>query len=186
MQLEYPPIYSFPPLYTRQPNKIIRTKQIESWITIILDLASKNKLWTISKDGTIENSLNIFQNNDIGRSVPPLFIVEIMKIMFTNGQLVSKSDKKSDFDSDLSNEFYILWKPIESWGSLILEWFETSNKMNQVVTLYELGEGDESIGWEFHEMPAPLLVKSLKNLVSRNRCTLIKDENDKYIAMKVI
>ena len=110
--------------------------------------------------------------------------------MLSKAQLLVKDDPKRKIkvvsnSNSTELEFFVLWKSLDAWGSMLLEWFEMCGKLSQVVTLYELGDGDESVGWEFHGMPSGLLVECLKVLVRRGRATLIKDE-DRYIAVKVV
>lgn len=184
-----PPIYAFPPLYTRQPNAIIRNKQIDSWEEILLTTARENGLWEIDTEGKFTSQTtqelpphlqgSIFSNESIGRTVPPLFIKEILSHMLTKGSLVQGG-------SDTTSAYLVLWKNMDSWASLMLEWCETTNKLGQVVTLYELTNGDESIGWDFHGMPQGLAARCLRLLVKRGRATMLQDEYDRDIAVKVI
>ena len=53
-QLDFPPIYQFPPLFTRQPNKTIRNKQIETWINIIVTNCERCKIWVMNKNGDMK------------------------------------------------------------------------------------------------------------------------------------
>lgn len=183
--MEFPPIYSFPPLYTRQPNAIIRNKQIDSWIDIIISISKQNVFWEIDQSGKFQSSeTSIFNNSNINRVVPPLFIKEIFTRMISNNQLISTTNTKTK-DVDTTS-YFILWKNLDSWASLLLEWFETTNKLNQVITIYELTNGDESIDWEFHSMPNELIIKCLLVLVKRGRATMLQDEYNKNIAIKVV
>ena len=206
--MQFPPIYSFPPLYTRQPNQITRNKQIDTWSQLIITTAQSLSAWEIDQKGKFKVSndkdkgnlhkSSIFHNEEINRSVSQMFIDEILSSMLSKAQLLVKDvDPKrkiqivSSNNNDSGNtelQFFVLWKSLDAWGSMLLEWFETCGKLSQVVTLYELSMGDESIGWEFHGMPSGLLVECLKVLVRRGRATLIRDEDagDRYIAVKVV
>lgn len=170
-----PSIYQFPPLYTRQPNLLIRQKQLETWVDIIAEYCKENKQWIVSREGDVGDSANIFRNTEINRSVPQLFVNEIWSEMVSKGKAIAHE-----------TSYYVLWRDMDSWSSLILQWFETVGKLNQVVTLYELVESDETLEWEFHGMPEPLLQKCLKPLCVRNRATLMKDENGVPVAIKVV
>ncbi|CCK69882.1 ESCRT-II subunit protein VPS25 KNAG_0D01300 [Huiozyma naganishii CBS 8797] len=188
--MEFPPIHSFPPLYTRQPNKLVRNKQLETWAGIILDNAKKLHRWEIDKTGRFERGgPSIFTSESIGRAVPQLFINEIWRHMQRNNQIILRDESLQwgvldDADADAS--FYVLWRPLDAWTSLILEWFDTANQMGKVVTFYELAQGDESLDCEFHGIPEPLLLRILKPLVKRGRATMLKGDNDQYVAIKVV
>ncbi|CAI4839196.1 BGP_1a_G0030420.mRNA.1.CDS.1 [Saccharomyces cerevisiae] len=198
-----PPVYSFPPLYTRQPNSLTRRQQISTWIDIILQYCKTKKIWYMSVDGTVINdneldsgstdnddskkiSKNLFNNEDIQRSVPQVFIDEIWSQMTKEGKCLPIDQSGRRSSNTTTTRYFILWKSLDSWASLILQWFEDSGKLNQVITLYELSEGDETVNWEFHGMPESLLYYCLKPLCDRNRATMLKDENDKVIAIKVV
>ncbi|QHS74329.1 ESCRT-II subunit protein VPS25 [Saccharomyces paradoxus] len=198
-----PPVYSFPPLYTRQPNSLTRRQQISTWIDIISQYCKCKKIWYMSADGAVVNdnsldsgntdnddskkvSKNLFNNEDIQRSVSQVFIDEIWSQMAKEGKClpIDQSGRKSN--NTTTTRYFILWKSLDNWASLILQWFEDSGKLNQVITLYELSEGDETFSWEFHGMPENLLYYCLKPLCDRNRASMLKDENDKVIAIKVV
>ncbi|EDO18822.1 hypothetical protein Kpol_1028p98 [Vanderwaltozyma polyspora DSM 70294] len=184
-----PPVYSFPPMYTRQPNSLIRRQQINSWIDIITQFCEGRKCWSMNAEGKpiYEDHSNVtnedkklFTNVELQRTVPQVFVDEIWTQMCQDGKALRYEDGKN------SSMYYILWNSLDLWASLILQWFETSVKLNQVVTLYELSQGDETINWEFHGMPELLLVKCLKPLCNRNRATILKDDNGKPVGVKVI
>ncbi|CAI4043984.1 ESCRT-II subunit protein VPS25 SKDI_10G3020 [Saccharomyces kudriavzevii IFO 1802] len=198
-----PPVYSFPPLYTRQPNSLTRRQQISTWIDIISQYCKGKKIWYMSADGTVMNDntsgsentddddskkarKNLFNNEDIQRSVSQVFIDEIWSRMVKEGKClpIDQTGKKSG--NATSTRYFIMWKSLDNWASLILQWFEDSGKLNQVVTLYELSEADETLDWEFHGMPENLMYYCLKPLCDRNRATMLKDENGKVIAIKVV
>ncbi|CCH61802.1 hypothetical protein TBLA_0F02630 [Henningerozyma blattae CBS 6284] len=197
MASAFPPVYSFPPLYTPQPNALIREQQVSTWIDIILQYCKSKDSWCMTFEGSVidlstlmieiatqgipKERESIFKNNDIQRAVPQSFMEEIWKKLVSDGKAIS-----TDIKTKNSRTFYIFWKNVDSWASLILQWFETTTKLNQVVTVYELTQGDESIGWEFYGMPEPMMIHCLKPLLARNRATLMKDEMGKVVAIKVV
>ncbi|QLG71461.1 hypothetical protein HG535_0B05030 [Zygotorulaspora mrakii] len=191
-----PAIYSFPPFFTRQPNALIRKQQITSWIEVILQYCKLKKCWSMTVEGSpVEGNPNdsninpltggtdnsIFTNSEIQRSVPQVFVEEIWCQMCEENKAVGADQGPKD-----SSRYYILWRNFDSWASLVLQWFEDAGKLNQVVTIYELTQGDETMTWEFHGMPEQLMAYCLKPLEQRNRATLINDERGKPIAVKVV
>lgn len=185
MNKQLPPIYSFPPLYTRQPNALIRQQQLDTWCDLVVQYAKQRRAWCMGSDGTTiaqegslddsqDNEESIFLNSQIQRSVPSPFVEEIWARMLQSGKVIKRQ-----------NGYYVLWKDLDSWSSNILQWFETTGKLNQVVTIYELLEGDESIGWEFHGMNPELCEMCLEKLCSRGRATTLK-ENGKIMGVKVV
>lgn len=97
--MSLPPIYSFPPLYTRQPNSIIRRQQISSWMDLILQYAKSHNAWSMSaegsivKEGTESVQESLFVNDEIERSVPQIFINEIWSAMCQEGKAIG-TDKE--------------------------------------------------------------------------------------------
>ncbi|SCU78481.1 LAFA_0A06810g1_1 [Lachancea sp. 'fantastica'] len=175
-----PPIYNFPPLYTCQPNVLIREQQLTTWCDLLLEFSKKNKAWCLSQEGTIVGELetsakSIFKNETIQRTAPAPFVDQIWNRMV-------ETKKAVKFDN---GQYLILWRSLEHWSSVFLQWFETAGKLNQVVTLYELLEGDETLEWEFHEMPQKLCELCLQKLRDRGRATLLKEQN-KIVGVKVL
>ncbi|CCE63144.1 hypothetical protein TPHA_0E00480 [Tetrapisispora phaffii CBS 4417] len=193
---ELPKVYYFPPLYTRQVNSLIRRQQIDTWIDLILQYAKSMNCWMMTSEGNLiqtkideltgsdSNAIekkSLFVNETIQRSIPHTFVEEIWTHMVENGKAI-----RTEHDIESNSVYYIMWKGVDLWSSVILQWFETAVKLNQVVTLYELSQGDETIGWDFHGMPEPLLAKCIKSLCDRQRATIMKDEYGKPVGVKVI
>lgn len=179
MTEKLPPIYNFPPLYTLQPNVLIREQQLNTWCDLILEFAKTTAAWCMSQEGSIikdsENSdMSIFRNESIQRAVPAPFIEQIWSKMVQTEKALK-----------LNGVYLILWKSVDHWSSQILQWFETSGKLNQVVTLYELLEGDETLGWEFHGMHSSVCEVCIQRLCDRGRATLLKEQN-KIMGLKVV
>lgn len=178
MVLELPPIYNFPPLFTPQPNVLIRKQQLDTWTELIVQYCQNNKLWLMSHDGQLKLSdkkQSLFNNQHINRSVNSLFIDEIWSVMLKNNKAIKYDETK----------YFILWKSLESWASLILEWCEIHGKLNQVITIYELIEGDESHTWEFYGMNEVFCEIVLNNLVERGRASILKDK-DRVMGVKIV
>lgn len=178
MSEELNQIYDFPPLYTRQPNSLIRKQQLNSWTDIILNYARENRIWLMSHDGKPldpEQDYCIFINKKIQRYVQGPFIDEIWSHAVQKGFAVRRS----------ADSYFIFWKSLDSWSSLILQWFETGGKLNQVTTIYEIVSDEQSANYEFHGMNESVCELVLSKLVESGRASLIRN-NDKVVAVKVI
>ncbi|KAK5781476.1 ESCRT-II subunit protein VPS25 PWA37_003628 [Arxiozyma heterogenica] len=203
-QLDLPPIYQFPPLFTRQPNKTIRNKQIETWINIILTNCERCKIWVMSKNGDMKlinkdteliETINIFQNSKINRSCSQIFVNEILLTMKRQNQILNKDGKPPTIlntnttvendDTVYDDDFFIMWKSLDQWANEILYWFERTTQLNKVVTFYEIVSNEENSEESFYSMPESLLYQVLKILVKRGRATMLKDDS-KYVAIKVV
>lgn len=71
-----------------------------------------------------------------------------------------------------------MWRSAREWGSIILRWIEESGQNGSVVTLYELNEGDETDGLEFHGIGTEILTRALRSLESTGKAQLMSDEEE--------
>lgn len=185
MTLETPQIYKFPPLYTPQSNKLIRKQQLQSWQSIILQSCAQLSKWCINRSGKIYDTetgqliFSIFENTEINRSCNLEFQQEIWSFMIQNGSALPLKD------SEDSNMMAIFWESLDSWSSLILEWCESSGKLNQVITIYEICESDENRSCKFYGMPSSFCQLVLQRLVDRGRATLLKDQG-RFVGVKIV
>ncbi len=65
--IELPSIYSFPPLFTRQPNTQTYTAQKAAWTKLILGYYRSKRLWRIDVNQETIEKVPIFSNIDIQR-----------------------------------------------------------------------------------------------------------------------
>ncbi|AMD20433.1 HDL311Wp [Eremothecium sinecaudum] len=178
MNTQFPAIYDFPPLYTRQPNSLIREQQLDTWVDVLLQYAKANRIWLMASDGhplDPRGEQSIFVNFKLDRQVQGPFTQEIWSHALRKGVVLK----------DANDSYFILWKSLESWSSLMLQWFETCGKLNQVVTIYEIVSGDDSSTWEFHGMNERVCELALGKLVERGRATLIR-KDAKVVAVKIV
>ena len=116
---EFPKIYSFPPLYTEQPNTTIQSQQLDSWTSIILQFCQYYKITTLTLDLTPKHSQyeqitiselpNLFNNKSINRLVSPEFQKKIINHLI---------HLKSNLYQSQKPQFgiFILWKSLVEWG----------------------------------------------------------------------
>ncbi|CDO94336.1 unnamed protein product [Kluyveromyces dobzhanskii CBS 2104] len=185
MSVATPQIYKFPPLYTPQTNKLIRKQQLQTWESIILQSCAQLSKWCIGRNGKVYNQatgellLSIFENEEIQRSCNIEFQQEIWAFMLQNGTAL----QLKEFED--SNMMAILWESLDSWSSTILEWCETSGKLNQVITIYEICQSDENSSCKFYGMPTSFCLLVLQRLVDCHRATLLKDQG-KVVGVKIV
>jgi len=79
------------------------------------------------------------------------------------------------------DEVWIYWKTPEEWASTIEKWVDETAQRNMVLTLYELLEGDGSLGQEFHGMDPELLQKALSILVKRGKAQVFGQEDQQGV-----
>ncbi|KAF8418041.1 ESCRT-II complex, vps25 subunit, partial [Tirmania nivea] len=165
----FPPQYTFPPFFTRQPNSTTWASQRLLWATFILQYCRARKIWKAQLSEVLESEL--FYNRALGRRLKPADAVEILSWMSAEGQIEwEKCDATTTTTPAASSKsvFYIYWRRADEWANLIYDWIDSTGQKNAVLTLYEISEGDLSVSQaEFHGMDPHLVRKSLEVLVKR-------------------
>lgn len=75
-------------------------------------------------------------------------------------------------------QWEIYWHPLEEWASLIHAWATNNGMTNTVCTLFEMTEGDASLGQEWHGLDRTVFVKALKVLQDQEKCELMGEGVD--------
>lgn len=124
-----PQIYEFPPLFTWQPNISTRQAQLRLWQDIIVD-------WSHATGNTrVTRSSDIFENPRIHRSLRGDAIVEILGEVVKNGLAEYVSPKEKD-------SINVYGMSPASVASLIKKWSDDYGYGDNVVTLFEITEGE--------------------------------------------
>ncbi|GAP91240.1 putative vacuolar protein-sorting-associated protein [Rosellinia necatrix] len=72
---------------------------------------------------------------------------------------------------------WIYWRTPDEWAALLEAWVDETAQKGTVLTLYELSQGEETIGTEFHGLELDLLQKALQVLVKRNKAQIFGQED---------
>lgn len=76
---------------------------------------------------------------------------------------------------------WIFWRRPEEWADLVLRWVEEMGQRGVVLTMWELGEGDGTRGWDFHGMDEVLLQRSVQVLVKRGRAQVFGESGSEGV-----
>lgn len=76
---------------------------------------------------------------------------------------------------------WIYWRRPEEWADLVLRWVEEMGQRGVVLTMWELGEGDGTRGWDFHGMDEVLLQRSVQVLVKRGRAQVFGESGSEGV-----
>lgn len=164
MHFSPPKIYSFPPFFTKQPHEPTWQKQLHHWCQLILLYCKAEKKWRL------ESSDAIFENKLINRSVKPDMIKEILSQLTLQGNAEWTDKDKSSL--------YVLWYTRNEWANIVLEYAENTGQQGNVLTIYELLNGDLTLSQEFHQMNEVLFVSILQLLVKKGRAQLLSEDVD--------
>uniref|UniRef100_S4PLQ4 Vacuolar protein-sorting-associated protein 25 n=1 Tax=Pararge aegeria TaxID=116150 RepID=S4PLQ4_9NEOP len=167
-EVVWPWQYNFPPFFTIQPHAETRAKQLEAWQQLIAIYLKSNKQSTI--DIREASNSPLFNNTSINRKLSPESILTILEDM-------AKSGKAAPVDKS-KNVWEIYWHSLDEWGNMIYNWANINGMNNTVCTLFELREGENSVGEEFHGLDMNVLIKALKSLEMKGKCELMEfDDN---------
>ncbi|PWA21548.1 hypothetical protein CCH79_00003287, partial [Gambusia affinis] len=145
MSFEWPWQYNFPPFFTLQPNVDTRQKQLAAWCSLVLSYCRHHKLYTVDVMEAQESP--VFNNKKIE----------------SNLEWLDKNKSRC----------LVMWRRPEEWGKLIYQWVSKNGMNNSVFTLYELSNGDDTDGEEFHGLEDWMLQRSLQALQTEGKAEII-------------
>ncbi|XP_013396325.1 vacuolar protein-sorting-associated protein 25 [Lingula anatina] len=168
---EWPWEYNFPPFFTLQPNLDTREKQLQSWCSLILSYQKHIKSHTL--DVVEMQTSSLFYNKSIERKLSLESIYLILDRLEKKGHIewLDKSKKQC----------YLMWRTPQEWGNTIYKWAKEAGLVNTVCTFYELTDGDDTAGQEFHGLEPDLLVKALKVLESQGKAEIIEMDESRGV-----
>ena len=128
---------------------------IESWRTIIISWSKHTKTYSLSV-----SSCPIFENKKIIRK---LGLQERIVVL---DYLVEKGNAEWT-DSSEKSTCLIMWNSLEEWAKLVYRWAQSCSHIGNVFTLYDLTQGDETTGEEFHGVDSKVFYRIIATLQSQ-------------------
>ncbi|KPJ00329.1 PREDICTED: vacuolar protein-sorting-associated protein 25 [Papilio xuthus] len=167
-EITWPWQYNFPPFFTIQPHAETRAKQLEAWQQLITDYLKTTKQSTI--DVRESQNCPLFNNATINRKLSQESLLIILEEMGKTGRAAPVDKSK--------NVWEVYWHSLDEWGNMLYNWASSNGLNNTVCTLFEIREGDNTVGEEFHGLDMNVLIKALKALEVKGRCELMEfDDN---------
>jgi ESCRT-II complex subunit VPS25 len=120
----------FKPLYTLQPVKATREKQLEIWCNIVIKHCRDNNITSI-----MPSSFPVFSNVEIGRKLSPEGISAVVEHLITLGL--------AEWEDSACHSLHILLRSPDALASEIYKWAVDNDFIGTVLTLYELHSGGE-------------------------------------------
>ncbi|KAI0813068.1 ESCRT-II complex subunit-domain-containing protein [Xylaria sp. FL0064] len=187
---QFPREYHFPPFFTRQPNLSTRHSQFSKWASLILSYCAHHRLFKLSL--TSPQTEELFHNRRIDRRLSLADAREVLEFMRRDGRVefiapssrglgglggigglgVGGGDEEGGGDV-----VWVYWRTPEEWAALVEAWVDETAQKGTVLTLYELSQGEGTIGTEFHGLDLELLQKALQVLVKRNKAQIFGQED---------
>ncbi|RMZ92066.1 hypothetical protein DV736_g693, partial [Chaetothyriales sp. CBS 134916] len=76
---------------------------------------------------------------------------------------------------------WIWWRTPDEWAELISGWVDESGQKNVVLTLYELVEGEATIGQDFYGLDKHVLQRSLATLANKGRAQVFGSDGQEGV-----
>ncbi|KAL8392202.1 hypothetical protein RB595_002408 [Gaeumannomyces hyphopodioides] len=136
--------------------------------------------------GTAEE---LFHNRRLNRRLAPADVREVIDFMRKDGR-AEYVGREKDAGAGATgggggggggDVVWIHWRKPDEWAALIEAWVDETAQKGTVLTLYELVEGDGTLGTEIHGMDADLLQKALLVLVKRGRAQIFGQEDSQGV-----
>ncbi|UKZ76604.1 hypothetical protein TrVFT333_004311 [Trichoderma virens FT-333] len=180
----FPREYFFPAFFTRQTNLTIHHAQLTKWSALILAYARHHRLFRITLSAAADSDL--FFNRAIDRRLAPPDIREVLDFMRKDGRAEFVRSGSSNGAADASSSasaasagdvVFLYWRKPEEWAALVEAFVEETAQKGSVLTVYELTEGENTRGTEFHGMDNQVLMKALNILVKRGKAQIFGSED---------
>ncbi|KAL7955530.1 ESCRT-II complex subunit domain-containing protein [Trichoderma compactum] len=185
----FPREYFFPAFFTRQTNITIHHAQLKKWSALILAYARHHRLFRITISAAADSDL--FFNRAIDRRLAPPDIREVLDFMRKDGRAEFLHPGASNGAADASSSsasasasaaaagdvVFLYWRKPEEWAALVEAFVEETAQKGSVLTVYELTEGENTRGTEFHGMDNQVLMKALNILVKRGKAQIFGSQD---------
>ncbi|GFP54615.1 vacuolar protein-sorting-associated protein 25 [Trichoderma asperellum] len=191
----FPREYFFPAFFTRQPNLTIHHAQLTKWSSLVLAYARHHRIFRLALSAAAESDL--FFNRALDRRLAPPDIREVVDFMRKDGRAEylqpgdagsSGSNNNGSGDGSSSSSaaaagggggdvVLIYWRKPQEWAALIEAYVDETAQKGSVLTVYELTEGENTRGTEFHGMDNGVLMKALNILVKRGKAQIFGSED---------
>mmetsp|Transcript_20186 Transcript_20186/g.31560 ORF Transcript_20186/g.31560 Transcript_20186/m.31560 type:complete len:184 (-) Transcript_20186:176-727(-) len=176
-EFAWPTHYDFPPFFTKQPNRETNTKRVQMWKELIMAYCQSNRIFVINIRESLPTS-PLFGNEKISRRLRQDDLHEIIQYMVAAGL--------AEWLPGETNKVMIYWRKPSEWADIMFEWVQAQGLNESVMTLYEIREGDATVGSEFHGMDSELLLKTLKVMEKMGRAVLFDAEGGDASGVKFL
>ncbi|KAL2197829.1 ESCRT-II complex subunit-domain-containing protein [Corynascus similis CBS 632.67] len=195
----FPPEYYFPPFFTRQTNLTTHHAQLTKWSSLVLAYCRHYRIFKLSlsgnpttttadapvgggggEGGTEPDTTELFHNRRINRRLSLADIREVIDFLRRDGRaeyVSGAGPSGGGAEGGGGDLVWIYWRTPEEWASLIESWVDATGQRGSVLTVYELVEGENTRGSEFHGLNQELLLKALNVLVKRGKAQIFGQED---------
>lgn len=109
----------------------------------------------------------LFANEAISRKLTNEGKLQVLEELAKTQNAVPLDKKKTQWE--------VYWHTLDEWANLIHNWAVANGQTNTIFTLFDLTNGDNTMGEEFYGLDERVLVKALKVLESRGKCVVFEN-----------
>ena len=158
------------------------------WCDLILSFTRHFKIYELDVAEAAATS-PLFRNDSINRRLSEDGIREMLDILVQRGQarwenVPMQKGKKESKSKTTKNRATLLWRTPAEWASLIHKWANDIGKVNEVMTMYDLREGQDSEGQEFYQLQGGILMEALELLVEQEKAVVFESDNTDAVGVK--
>ncbi|KAI9260820.1 ESCRT-II complex subunit-domain-containing protein [Sporodiniella umbellata] len=177
---ELPSLYNFPPFFTRQVTDSTWKSQAAEWETLILNFARHERIFKLElHNATTSPGYEIFENKKINRRLSLETLQDIVEEMVNKGTAEWVGGAKGK-----KTEALLFWHTPEEWANLIWNWVNETGQNDQIVTFYEISQGELAEGQEFYEIDCNILDKALNILARKGHAQIFKGTDQDSMGIK--
>lgn len=146
-----------------QPVLETRQKQSQLWGDLILKYCQFHNIYELN----VQDALNtpLFYNEAINRRLSAAGATQFIDDLAKRGNAEWATREKEACT--------IFFKNVDHWATSILKWVEDCGKTDTVLTVWEIREGEDSEGQEFHGIDERVIMKALHLLERKGRAEII-------------
>ncbi|KAH3760784.1 vacuolar protein sorting 25 [Pelomyxa schiedti] len=172
---EFPSYYTRQPFFTVQPVLNTRKKQSQLWGDLIVSYCRHNKIYELNLTEAATSPL--FCNTTINRKLSMDGIVTFIDDLVQQGNA-------EWVDAREKNRVNIFWRKIDHWATLIYKWVSDMGMLGNVLTVWEIQNGENSQGQEFFELDTRVLMKALGVLEREGKAQVFSGTSDENLGVK--
>ncbi|KAF7535086.1 hypothetical protein G7054_g5652 [Neopestalotiopsis clavispora] len=109
---------------------------------------------------------DLFHNQGLRRRLSLADARELLEFMRQEGRAEWIGSSK---DSDI---VYLYWRTPDEWARELEDWADATGQKNAVLTLWELTEGEATVGTDIRGLDQEILQKALQVLVKRGKAQI--------------
>ncbi|KAJ2022216.1 hypothetical protein GGI06_001916 [Coemansia sp. S85] len=163
--------------HSRQPNESTWKEQRRQWCDLVLAFYRHNRLYSMSLAEAVTEPP--FANRQLRRALRVDVLREVVDELVKQGNAVWAGAKGT---KDIC---LVFWRKPEVWATMIHQWASERGLFNTVLTVFELANGDDTAGQEFHGLDAATLRRALDVLQSQGKAQLFAGASDEDLGVKL-